>query len=112
MTSTTVEVARRHLDAVLHGDPTAMAADYAEDAELLRAGESHRGRPAIEAYFRTVPDRLGDAAVVFDELAVDGQTATFRWHLEGSAHASGTDRLTIRDGLIVQQVVELDTPDF
>ena len=89
-----------------------MAADYALDAELLRGGEVHRGRPAIEAYFRTVPDRLGDAVVVFDELAVDGETATFRWHLDGPADVSGTDRLTIREGLIVRQVVQLDTLDF
>jgi hypothetical protein len=106
------DVARRHLNAVRGGEPEAMAADYAPAAELLRGGEIYRGRSAIEAYFRTVPNRLADAVVAFDELTIDGETATFRWHLEGSAEASGTDVLTIREGLIVRQVVHLDTADF
>lgn len=112
MNKTVDEVARSHLDAVRGGEPAAMAVDYALDAELLRAGEIHKGQSAIEIYFRTVPSRLGDAVVVFDELTIDGETATFRWHLEGGAEASGTDVLTIRDGLIVRQVVHLDKADF
>mgnify|MGYP001824524071 CR=1 FL=1 len=90
-----------------------MAADYAEDAVLDRAGELHRGRTAIEAYFATVPARLGDAQVVFDDLTVVGDTATFAWHLEGAPGAvSGTDECVIEDGMIVSQVVHLDASDF
>lgn len=90
-----------------------MAADYADSATLHRAGEIHQGRTAIEAYFTTVPDRLGDATVVFDDLSVSGNVATFRWHLEGAATpVSGTDTCTIEHGLIVKQVVALDQADF
>jgi uncharacterized protein (TIGR02246 family) len=112
MTRPVESVARDHMEAVLAGDPVAMAADYADDAELNRPGEVLQGRAAIEAYFRTVPERLGDAVVVFDELEVESGTACFRWHLEGGFEASGTDVLTIRDGLIVHQVVHLDAADF
>lgn len=90
-----------------------MAADYAADAVLERPGERYEGAAAIERYFRTVPERLGDARVVFDDLEVDGATATFRWHLEGgAARTSGIDRCTIEDGWIVHQQVTLDAEDF
>ncbi len=106
-------VARRHLGAVEAGDPEAMAADYAADAVIERAGETHRGQAAIAAYFATVPARLGQGRVVFDDLSIDGSTATFRWHLAGTpVAASGTDVCTIIDGLIVHQVVHLDSTDF
>ena len=107
------EIARDHMAAVLSGDPAAMAADYAPDAVLDRAGDVHRSRAAIEAYFRSVPQRLGAARVVFDELVVDGPTATFRWHLEGGdATASGTDVCTVEADGIVHQTVHLDAADF
>jgi len=106
-------VARAHLDAVLAGDPAAMAADYADHAVLIRAGERHQGRSAIEAYFATVPERLGAARVVFDDLVIRGDTAIFAWHLEGAdAQVSGTDTCVIEDGRIVSQVVALDGTDF
>ncbi len=99
--------------SVLGGVPAAMAADYAVDAVLVRPGETYRGRAAIERYFASVPDRLGDARVCFDELVVDGETATFSWHLEGGPLAvSGTDTCTIAGGEIVRQVVRLDDADF
>lgn len=90
-----------------------MAADYAFDAVLVRGSERHEGRPAIEAYFATVPERLGAARVIFDEVAEDGATATFRWHLDGaSVPASGVDHCRIEAGEIVHQVVHLDGGDF
>jgi hypothetical protein len=99
--------------AVESGDPTAMAADYAEHAVLERPGEVFTGRAAIEAYFLSVPDRLGGAFVVFDELTVTADTATFRWHLDGAnAAASGQDVCLIGDDGIVHQQVTLDDGDF
>lgn len=90
-----------------------MARDYAPDAVLERPDVVFRGRDAIAGYFRTVPERLGPARVVFDELTVNGDVATFRWHLEGGpAPASGTDTCAISDGAIVHQVVRLDGHDF
>lgn len=106
-------VARAHIEAVESGDVEAMAADYADDAVLERAGSTYRGRDAIRDYFATVPARLGDARVVFDRLDVDGDTAVFSWHLEGgAAPASGTDVCRIADGAIVTQTVHLDAADF
>lgn len=113
MSRTPEQVARDHLDAVLAGDPELMARDYATGAVLERPDAVFRGHAAIAAYFRTVPERLGSASVVFDDLTVEGDVATFRWHLEGgSAPASGTDTCTISDGAIVHQVVRLDGDDF
>jgi ketosteroid isomerase-like protein len=106
-------VALDHMEAVRSGDPVAMAADYAPEAVLERAGAVFEGHAAIEAYFETLPSRLGPAKVVFDELSVVGETATFRWHLEGcKIPASGTDVCTIERGSIVHQVVHLETHDF
>lgn len=116
MTRNAEQVAQDHLEAVRSGDPTAMAADYAAEAILERAGDRHDGRAAIEAYFATVPERLGQAVVVFDELVVDGDVASFRWHLdglpEGSPAVSGTDVCVIEDGMIIHQRVRLDATDF
>ncbi|MGI9598424.1 MAG: nuclear transport factor 2 family protein, partial [Acidimicrobiales bacterium] len=54
-----IEVVSRHLAGVERRDPVAMAADYAPDAVLNRAGEEHRGVAAIRRYFDSVPERLG-----------------------------------------------------
>ena len=90
-----------------------MASDYADDAVLERAGETYSGRDAIEAYFVTVPSRLGPGRVVFDSLDIDGDIATFSWHLEGlDDQISGTDRCRIVNGQIVHQRVTLDKTDF
>ena len=106
-------VADDHLEAVRSGNPVAMAADYATHATLERGDEVYTGRSAIEAYFRTVPDRLGDARVVFDDVSVDDDVVTFRWHLDGGgASVSGTDVCTVAEGLITHQTVHLDGTDF
>ena len=109
-----MEVATAHLDAVVRGDPAAMAADYADDAVLERPGERFVGSAAIEGYFRTVPDRLGGATVAFDGVVVADDEVTFSWHLEGVSGpaVSGTDTCVIQDGLIVHQRVRLDADDF
>ena len=107
------EVAKSHLEAVESGDPGAMAADYAADAILERAGDRYVGRAAIEAYFATVPERLGDAAVVFDSFRVSGNVVTFSWHLEGGeVNASGIDTCRISGGAILHQTVRLTSSDF
>lgn len=106
-------VALDHIEAVVSGNPVAMAADYAPKAVLERAGSVYQDREAIEAYFETVPFRLGSARVVFDDLTVVDDTATFFWHLEGSEMpASGSDVCTVKNGSIVHQMVHLDTSDF
>lgn len=107
------EVAESHLAAVVAGDTTAMAADYSEDAVLERGADIYRGHAAITAYFASVPDRLGDAVVVFDSVEVDDDVVTFSWHLDGApVAASGTDVCRIARGAIIHQVVRLDASDF
>ncbi len=113
MDRTPDEVARTHLDAVESGDVVAMAADYAPDAVLERGADRFVGHGEIAAYFETVPERLGEARVVFDALQVEGAEAVFEWHLEPSAApVSGRDVCRIVDGFIVHQVVHLTSTDF
>lgn len=107
-------VVDRHLDAVRSGDPAAMAADYADDAVLERPDGTHRGRAAIAAYFRDVPQRLGQGRVVFDRTEVDGDVAVFWWRIVGGPAdgVAGHDTCTVRGDRIVTQHVVLDRDDF
>lgn len=106
-------VVRDHLAAVHSGDPEAMAADYAEDAVLVR-DVSYRGRDAIAGYFATVPERLGDGRVEFAEPRMEGGQVAVSWTLvDGPGNGtSGTDRFEVADGAIVRQTVTLDGGDF
>jgi predicted SnoaL-like aldol condensation-catalyzing enzyme len=107
------DVADSHLAAVIAGDPVAMAADYAKDAILERGADVYRGHAAIAAYFASVPERLGAAAVVFDTVEVDQDMVSFGWHLDGGdVAASGTDVCRVVEGAIVHQVVRLNNSDF
>lgn len=100
------DVVARHLAAVERRDPVAMAADYALDAVLVRAGERYAGWAPIADYFDTVPDRLAGY-----ELHLDHVTDTeVRWTIPGTA--SGRDTYAVRAGRITSQVVELDRADF
>ena len=108
-------VVRAHVVAVESGDPAAMAADYTADAVIERPGMTIAGKPAIEEYFRGVPERLGGGIVVFDSVTEDGpDAATFRWRIQGGPGdgSSGADTVRITGGLISHQVVRLDAADF
>ena len=73
----------------------------------------YRGHAAIAAYFASVPERLGAAAVVFDTVEVDQDMVSFGWHLDGGdVAASGTDVCRVVEGAIVHQVVRLNNSDF
>ena len=87
-----------------------MAADYAEDAVLVRGERRYEGRSAIRAYFASLPSRLGDGVVTFPHVQTDGERVTFRWRVAGGpAHgAAGTDVCMVSDGLIVEQRVHQD----
>jgi uncharacterized protein (TIGR02246 family) len=107
-------VVRRHLDAVASGDPEAMAADYAPEALLERAGDRYEGREAIRRYFATVPDRLGGGRVEFERVRIDGSQVRFSWRIQGGPAdgTAGTDTCTVVDGWIVHQTVRLESEDF
>ena len=107
MPSGAEHVIQRHLDAVRSGDPLAMAADYASDAVLERAGKRWIGRDQVASYFRTVPVRLAGGRVQF--TALDLVALTVRWRIVGGpGHGtSGTDTYQVRDGQITHQTVQL-----
>jgi uncharacterized protein (TIGR02246 family) len=107
-------VVARHLDAVRGGDPAAMAADYAADAVIVRAGARITGRDAILAYFSGLPARLAGGRVEFGPLRRDGDRVAFSWRITGGPGdgTSGTDTCRVRGGEIVEQVVALDSEDF
>ena len=106
-------VVRDHLEAVHTGDPEAMAADYADDALLVRDVD-YQGREAITGYFTTVPERLGNGRVAFAEPRLEGDVVAVAWTLVGGPgdSTSGTDRFEVADSLIVRQTVALDDGDF
>lgn len=107
------EVAERHITAVKGGDPFLMAADYADDAILIRGLETYTGKIEIYAYFKSVPERLGKAKVEFTNVKITGNTIIFDWRiLNGSTKASGQDHLVIANGLIIKQEVFLQESDF
>ena len=107
-------VVQRHLDAVRAGDAEAMAADYAEDAVLVRGADRYEGRAAIRDYFAGVPARMAGAEIRTEPLVADGDTVRIIWRLAGGPGdgTSGTDTCTVRDGFIVEQHVQLDAADF
>ena len=106
-------VVQDHLAAVHTGDPEAMAADYSDDAVLVR-DVAYKGREAIAGYFDSVPERLGDGRVEFAEPQMEGDLVAVSWTLVGGPGdgASGTDRFEVADGMIVHQTVALDGGDF
>lgn len=104
-----IDVVRRHLAAVAAGDPVAMAADYALDAELVRGANVHRGWRAIADYFHTVPDRLAGRNVEFDPPVAADDGITVTWSI---GDTSGRDTYTVEQGRITHQSVELHGPDF
>jgi limonene-1,2-epoxide hydrolase len=105
-----IDVVARHLAAVGDGDVVAMAADYALDAELVRAGTTHRGWRQIAGYFDSVPGRLAGRRLELAAPEVVERDVIVRWSIDGTG--SGRDRYEVRDGRIVRQTVELDGPDF
>ncbi len=107
MPSAAEHVIQRHLDAVRSGDPHAMAADYAPDAVLERAGTRWVGRDQVASYFLTVPERLAGGQVQF--TGFDLAALSVRWRIVGGpGHGtSGTDTYEVRDGQITHQTVHL-----
>ena len=109
------EVVRVHMDAVVCGDPAAMAADYAHDAVVERPEGSIVGREAIEEYFRGVPARLAGGRVMFESVDVhEDDHVTFHWRIVGGPAdgSAGADTVVLRDGRIAHQRVQLHGPDF
>ena len=113
ISSETLAVVKNHLDAVLLGDPLAMASDYSDSAVLVRGSESYTGITEIAEYFKTVPLRMGSAEIEFFEPEVSGEIASFKWRIQsGDTITRGKDTVVVRNGKIVEQQVMLLTEDF
>lgn len=114
-----LEVVRVHVDAVHTREPALMAADYAEGARIRRG-------QALEipaAYFVQAVQRLGASRLQVHELklaepgaagAAGAAVVLMHWELTGgAAHGTrGTDTFTVRGDRIVDQHVQLHTPDY
>ncbi|MEC8393114.1 MAG: nuclear transport factor 2 family protein [Actinomycetota bacterium] len=109
----TLGVVKNHLDAVLSGDPAAMAVDYAESAVLIRGTDIYSGITEIENYFKSLPERMRCSEIEFFEPQVSGKIATFQWKIRKiDAYFEGLDTLVISNGKIVKHLVELLSEDF
>ena len=109
----TLGVVKNHLDAVLSGDPAAMALDYAESAVLIRGTDIYSGITEIENYFKSLPERMRCSEIVFFEPQVSGKIATFQWKIQKiDAHFEGLDTVVISNGKIVKHLVHLLSEDF
>ena len=108
-------VVRSHMQAVLGGNPVAMAADYRHDAVIERPDQTIVGREAIAEYFQSVPARLAGGRVTFGSVDVhDAEHVTFHWRLEGGPAdgTAGADTVVLRNGQIAHQRVRLAAGDF
>ncbi len=109
----TLGVVKNHLDAVLSGDPAAMAVDYAESAVLIRGTDIYSGITEIENYFKSLPERMRCSKIEFFEPQVSGKIVTFQWKIQKiDMHFEGLDTLVISNGKIVKHLVELLSEDF
>ncbi len=111
----TRQVVEDHLTAVLTGDPVAMAADYADNAVLVRHDASYESAAVIAEYFTSVPGRLGGGEVCFGERRDESDDrVSVRWRIAGGPGdgTSGCDTFTVTEGFIVHQTVALDNADF
>ena len=109
----TLAIVKSHLDAVLSGNPAAMAVDYAESAVLIRGTDIYSGITEIENYFKSLPERMRCSKIEFFEPQVSGKIVTFNGKLKiDIAHFEGLDTLVISNGKIVKHLVELLSEDF
>ena len=100
------QIIQRHVDAANRGDSAAMAADYAEDAEILEMGRAIHGRAAIQAAFDGIfgPKAKTKFTVTPTRIWSDGDTGFITWTGNGGA-VKGSDTYLVRQGKILAQAV-------
>ena len=108
----TLAVVKSHLDAVLSGDPAAMAVDYAESAVLIRGTDVYSGITEIEKYFKSLPERMRCSEIVFFEPQVSEKLRLSNGNSKIDAHFEGLDTVVISNGKIVKHLVQLLSEDF
>ena len=103
------QIIHRHVEAANRGDAAAMAADYAEDAEILEPGRAIHGRAAIQAAFDGIfgPKAKVKFTVTPTRIWSDGDTGFIIWEANGGA-LKGGDTYLVRHGKIIAQAVFIE----
>lgn len=97
-----------HWQAFKAGDVEANMADYAEDAMLITADGTLKGRPQIRSLFEQIFANMfppGSASLTLAKQVVEGEIPYILWS-GSSAHYNApfcTDTFVMRDGKIVAQ---------
>jgi ketosteroid isomerase-like protein len=100
------DVARAYFAAVTAHDPEAIAACFAEDAELFTAAGAFRGREAIGGFYRDSMFNVDDLRPTPGPLIVDGNRVAVEIDLlTGGRHVAVGDFFTIEDDRITRLVI-------
>ena len=100
------QIIHRHVEAANRGDAAAMAADYAEDAEILEPGRAIHGRAAIREAFEGIFGSRAKTKMTVTPTRVwsDGDTGFIAWEANNGA-IKGGDTYLVRHGKIIAQAV-------
>ncbi len=100
------QIIHRHVEAANRGDAAAMAADYAEDAEILESGRAIHGRAAIREAFEGIFGARAKTRMTVTPTRIwsDGDTGFITWEANDGA-VKGGDTYLVRGGKIRAQAV-------
>jgi ketosteroid isomerase-like protein len=118
-----IELGKRYTAAWNGGEPTAVAAFFAESGSLFVNGEPSRGRVAITAVAESFMSGFPDMQLSMDDLVIEANKVTYHWTFtgtntgpDGSGKAvrfSGYEEWTIGDdGLIVESLGNFDNTEY
>jgi ketosteroid isomerase-like protein len=100
------DVARAYFAAVTAHDADAIAACFADDAELVTAAGTFRGREAIGGFYRDSMVNVYDLRPTPGPLIVDGDRVAVEIDLlRDGRHIAVGDFFTIEDGKITRLVI-------
>jgi hypothetical protein len=100
------DVARAYFAAVTAHDADAIAACFADDAELVTVAGTFRGREAIGGFYRDSMLNAGDLRPSPGPLIVDGNRVAVEIDLlTGGRHIAVGDFFTIEDDKITRLVI-------
>jgi ketosteroid isomerase-like protein len=100
------DVARTYFAAVTAHDPDAIAACFADDAELVTAAGTFNGREAIGGFYRESMFNVDDLRPTPGPLIVDGDRLAVEIDLlRDGRHIAVGDFFTIEDDKITRLVI-------
>ncbi|HXW04378.1 MAG TPA: ester cyclase [Vicinamibacterales bacterium] len=118
------ELATRYTAAWCSQEPASVAAFFAPHGSLkVNDSQPAVGRDAIAGVARSFMTAFPDMKVLCDDLAVEGDTAIYRWTLLGTHSGPGGTGRRVRitgherwridpDGLIVESLGSFDRDDY